>query len=353
MGRKKIVCAIGGMALSLAVAVVSCKKDDSGTPQQGTTPYNLVIPSGLPQMQIPADNQLTVEGVALGRKLFYDPILSGNGKMACATCHNQNFAFTDSTFALSTGIDNVQGTRNSMPLFNLGYQKKFFWDGGAADLESQVIGPIQNPVEMHATLPDVIGKLNAHAEYPALFKKAFGIDNITTAYLMRAIAQFERTMISGNSKFDKYKRGEATLTAQETNGMALFQDEAKGDCNHCHSLGSTFSDFEFRNNGVDSIYADAGRYKITLLGSDSGKFKTPSLRNIALTAPYMHDGRFTTLQQCLNHYNTGFHYSANLDANLQTAVKGRMSQQDMADIIAFLQTLTDNEFIADPRFKKP
>ena len=351
MGRKKIACAIGALAMSIIIAVGSCKKDD-GVSYQGTTPYNLVIPSGLPQMQIPADNQLTVEGVALGKKLFYDPILSGNGKMACGNCHNQHFAFTDSIFALSTGIDNVKGTRNAMPLFNLGYQKKFFWDGGAADLESQVIGPIQNPVEMHAALPDVIGKLNASSEYPALFKTAFGIDNITTPYLMKAIAQFERTMVSGNSNFDKYKRGETNLTAQEMNGMTLFSDEAKGDCNHCHSLGSTFSDFEFRNNGVDSIYSDPGRYKITLHGTDSGKFKTPSLRNIALTAPYMHDGRFTTLQQCLDHYNTGFHYSANLDANLQIAVKGRMTKQDMDDIIAFLQTLTDNDFATDTRFKK-
>ena len=337
----------------MIVAVVSCKKDDTGSPQQGPTPYTLAIPKGLPQMQIPVDNPLTVEGIALGRRLFYDPILSGNQRMACGSCHNQSFAFTDSTLALSMGIDNLPGVRNSMPLFNLGYQRKFFWDGGAADLESQVIGPIQNPVEMHAVLGDVIGRLNAHSEYPALFRQAFGTDKITTALLMKAIAQFERTMVSGNSKFDKYKRGEASLTAQEANGMALFEDEAKGDCNHCHSLGSTFSDFEFRNNGVDSIYADAGRYKITLLGSDSGKFKTPSLRNIALTAPYMHDGRFKTLQECLNHYNTGFHYSPTLDPVLASTVKGRMSAQDMADIIAFLQTLTDTEFTDNPAFKKP
>jgi cytochrome c peroxidase len=333
--------------------MVSCKKDDNSNPQQGPTPYTLAIPKGLPQMQIPADNPLTVEGIALGRRLFYDPILSGNQRMACGSCHNQNFAFTDSTLALSIGIDNLPGVRNSMPLFNLGYQRKFFWDGGAADLESQVIGPIQNPVEMHAVLGDVIGRLNAHSDYPSLFKQAFGTDKITSALLMKAIAQFERTMVSGNSKFDRYKRGETTLTAQEANGMALFEDEAKGDCNHCHSLGSTFSDFEFRNNGVDSIYADPGRYKITLLGSDSGKFKTPSLRNIALTAPYMHDGRFKTLQECLNHYNTGFHYSPTLDPVLASTVKGRMSNQDMADIVAFLNTLSDTEFTANPAFKKP
>ena len=355
MQSKKIICTAMVAALFCAVAIVSCKKDDTtDTPvEPGPTPYTLTIPQGLPQMQIPAENPLTVEGIALGRRLFFDPILSGNQTMSCGSCHNQAFAFTDSTLQFSVGIDNIPGTRNSMPLFNLGYQKKFFWDGGAADLESQVIGPIENPVEMHAMLGDVIARLNAHSEYPALFKKAFGVDKIASLHLMRAIAQFERTMLSGNSKFDKYKRGEASLSAQEMSGMALFETEAKGDCNHCHSLGSTFSDFEFRNNGVDSIYADPGRYKITLNPSDSGKFKTPSLRNIALTAPYMHDGRFATLEQCLEHYNTGFRYSPTLDPTLQASVKGRMNTQEMADITAFLKTLTDEEFIRNPRFKKP
>lgn len=353
MLRNKIMRLGLATAMALTAAAVSCKKDGDNDVQQGPAPYTLDIPKGLPQMQIPADNPLTVEGVALGRRLFYDPILSGNQTMACASCHKQEYGFTDSTLAVSLGIDKVPGVRNSMPLFNLGYQRKFFWDGNAPDLENQVVGPIQNPLEMHAVLADVIARLNTHPDYPALFKKAFNTDKITAEYLMKAVAQFERTMISGNSKFDKYKRGEATLTAQEMNGMSLFEDEMKGDCNHCHSLGSTFSDFEFRNNGVDSIYADPGRNKVTLLGSDSGKFKTPSLRNIALTAPYMHDGRFKTLQECLDHYNTGFHYSPTLDPVLKTAVKGRMSAQEMADIIAFLNTLTDEDFTRDPRFKKP
>lgn len=354
MQRNKLFCTAIATAAFLLVVIASCKKDDSETPpvQTGTTPYNLVIPKGLPQMQIPADNPLTVEGVALGKKLFFDPILSGNMTMSCGSCHNQTYAFTDSTNQFSKGIDNVLGTRNSMPLFNLGYQKKFFWDGGAADMESQVIGPIENPVEMHAVLSEVIERLNQHTEYPKLFKQAFGIDKITSMYLMRAVAQFERTMVSGNSKFDQYKRGEAILTAQERNGMLLFEDESKGDCNHCHFMGSTFSDFEFRNNGVDSIYTDPGRYKITLRPSDSGKFKTPSLRNIALTAPYMHDGRFKTLQECMDHYNTDFHYSPTLDPAISAAAKGRMTPQDMADIIAFLHTLTDTKFTVDPAFSK-
>ena len=331
----------------------ACRKDRNPDAPVGPTPYNLVIPAGLPPMPIPANDPMTVEGISLGRKLFYDPILSGNRTMSCASCHNQAYAFTDSARQHSIGIDGISGPRNAMNLVNLGWQKKFFWDGGAADMESQVLGPIQNPIEMHETLANAIRKLNADTLYPTLFKQAFGGDSINTNMLMMAIAQFERTMISGDSKYDKYKRGEAALTAQELRGMNLFEDPDKGDCTHCHVMGSTFSDFEFRNNGVDSIYGDAGRYRITLNGADSGKFKTPSLRNIALTAPYMHDGRFTTLQQCLDHYNTGFHYARHLDPVLAVQTKGRMNAQEMTDIITFLNTLTDTAFINNPAFKKP
>lgn len=352
ISRSKLTLTIAGI-LGIITVFNACKKDKDPDAFAGGTPYPLVTPAGLPQMVIPANNPLTVEGVALGRKLFYDPILSGNNTQSCASCHRQLHSFTDSSLQFSIGIDGIAGERNGMPIVNLGYQKKFFWDGGAADLESQVIGPIQNPVEMHANLADVIHKLNTHAEYPALFKKAFGTDTISTPLLMKAIAQFERTLVSGNSRYDMYVLGRATLNAQELRGLELYQSATSGDCVHCHTLGGTFSDFEFRNNGVDSIYSDAGRYRITLNGSDSGKFKTPSLRNIALTAPYMHNGRFATLQQCLDHYNTGFHYSPQLDPVLATQAKGRMTAQDMQDIIAFLNTLTDTAFIHNAGFSKP
>jgi cytochrome c peroxidase len=237
-----------------------------------------------------------------------------------------------------------------MPLINLGWQTKFFWDGGANGLESQVIGPITNPIEMHETLANVVAKLNATAEYPELFKAAFGSAEASSQNIMRAIAQFERTLISGNSKYDQYMRGETFLSSQELNGLSLFTDMEKGDCSHCHSLGSTFSDFEFRNTGLDSIPVDEGRYLITLNQGDRGKFKTPSLRNVELTAPFMHDGRFQTLLECVQHYNTGFRYSANLDPNLSFALKGRMTQQEMEDLVAFMKTLTDEEFVNNPAF---
>jgi cytochrome c peroxidase len=341
---KKLVVAI---VFVFPLLFVACDKCEDETP--AATPYTLVIPQGLPPMNIPSNNPLTVEGIALGKRLFYDPILSANNTQSCASCHIQENGFAE-TSQYSTGIDGIEGNRNAMPLINLGWQTKFFWDGGANGLESQVIGPITNPIEMHETLANVVAKLNATAEYPELFKAAFGSAEASSQNIMRAIAQFERTLISGNSKYDQYMRGEALLTAQELNGKALFENMEKGDCVHCHSMGSTFSDFEFRNTGLDSIPVDEGRYLITLNQGDRGKFKTPSLRNVELTAPFMHDGRFQTLLECVQHYNTGFRYSANLDPNLSFAVKGRMTQQEMEDLVAFMKTLTDEEFVNNPAF---
>lgn len=337
-----------GLYILIFTAILASCKPEVEEPVYGT-PYTLVIPQGLPTMAIPDNNPMTYEGIALGKKLFYDPILSGDNTQSCASCHLQINGFTDPN-QFSTGIDGVQGNRNAMPLINLGWQTKFFWDGGANGLESQVLGPITNPIEMHEDLANAIAELSADADYPSLFKAAFGTEEITSQSIMRAIAQFERTLISGNSKYDKYMRGEVQLTQQELDGMNLFSDMDKGDCVHCHVMGSTFSDFEFRNTGLDSIYADAGRYIITLNENDRGKFKTPSLRNIELTAPYMHDGRFQTLLECVQHYNTGFHYSQNLDPNLFFATKGRMTIQEMEAIVAFMKTLTDTEFITNPAF---
>lgn len=343
------------LSVVLFTSLHSCKPDPAFYSADGHahTHYNLNIPDGLPAMTIPADNPQTVEGVTLGRKLFYDRILSANNTMSCASCHQFKNYFVDSNKQFSTGIDQIKGTRNSMPLFNIGYSGKFFWDGGAADLESQVVGPITNPVEMHETMENVLHKLQLHPEYPGLFKKAFGTDIITSKMVMQAVAQFERTLLSANSKFDRWKRGEVSFTAQETRGLNLFLDGNKGDCVHCHTYGSTFTDFEFRNTGLDSIPVDLGRARITLKKEDEGKFKTPSLRNIEMTSPYMHDGRFTTLRQCIEHYNKHFKYTDNLAPELKTAVKGRMNENEIDDLIAFLQTLTDHDFITHTEFDQP
>jgi cytochrome c peroxidase len=344
---------IQSLLLSLYLVGSSCKENDPIEKTNGPTPYTLQIPSSLPALPIPPDNPLTVEGVSLGRKLFYDPILSGNNLQSCGSCHNQSHGFTDNNRSFSIGIDGIAGQRNSMPLFNLGYANGFFWDGGAATMESQVVGPITNPIEMHEDLSTCISELQSDSLYPGLFKKAFATDSITVSLVMKSIAQFERTLISGNSRYDRYMKGQATLTQQELNGKNLFEDFSKGDCVHCHTLGRNFSDFTYRNNGLDSIPSDSGRAKITLNPNDIGKFKVPSLRNIEVTAPYMHDGRFTDLHQVLEHYNTGFHYPTNLDPNIRLAVKGRMTQQDMDDIVAFLKTLTDPDFLSNPAFGHP
>jgi cytochrome c peroxidase len=336
----------------LTMVAASCNRCKDQPEEQQATPYTLEIPESLPPMSIPSSNPLTVEGIALGRKLFYDPILSGDNTQSCSNCHIQSSGFAESS-QHSTGIDGIQGNRNAMPIINLGYQPNFFWDGGATDLESQALGPVTNPIEMHDTWANAVNELRNHADYPTLFKQAFGIDQITSQYVVKAIAQFERTLISGNSKYDRYAAGQESLTNQELLGLQIFTDPMKGDCNHCHVLGSTFSDFEYRNTGLDSIAVDEGRFIITWNNSDKGKFKTPSLRNIEVTAPYMHDGRFMTLLECVEHYNTGFHYSPNLDANLYTAVKGRMTLTEMEAVVAFMKTLTDHEFLSNPKFAAP
>ncbi len=351
MGKQKIII----LLFAIFIWIYACKKDlavNNNIENPEPTPYPFISPLGLPPMPIPADNPLTVEGVALGRKLFYDPILSANNTQSCASCHRQQYAFTDSTLQFSVGITGAMGTRNAPALINLGWEKKFFWDGGAATLEDQVIGPITNPLEMHDTLTRVIEKLQ-HSAYPALFKKAFGTDSITTKLLMKAIAQFERTMVSANSKYDQFVQKKVMLNESEWRGLQLFQDGNKGDCNHCHVVGSTFTDFDYKNNGLDSVFKDEGRYRITLNPADMGKFKTPTLRNIALTAPYMHDGRFKTLGEVIDFYNSGFHYSPTLDVNISLIAKDRLTPLDKADLIAFLNTLTDQDFVNDPRFSKP
>jgi len=330
-----------------------CKKenpiDTSGFP----TAFLFLTPSNLPEVSIPENNPMTVEGIALGRKLFYDPILSGTNTLSCGSCHQQEHGFTDNNRQFSLGTQGEVGVRNAMPLFNLAYDRHFFWDGGANDLESQVAGPITNPIEMNQDIGVLLGELNGHPFYPTLFKNAFGSLPITSNMLLKAIAQFERTIITSNSKFDKYMRNEVAFSDAELRGMNLFSDMQKGDCNHCHSLGGTFTDYDFRNTGLDSVYADQGRYVITGLPSDIGKFKTPSLRNIAVTSPYMHDGRFTTLTECVEHYNTGFYATQNLDPVLASSQKNRLNSSEIADIVAFLNTLTDTDFLNNPNFKKP
>ena len=345
--------------LSVALFVFACKKDKddddvTDTPYQ-TTPYTIETPPGFPAMNIPADNPITVEGVALGRKLFYDKILSGNNTQSCASCHNQALSFTDNGTQFSTGITGAIGTRNAQPLINLGYNLHYFWDGRGTTLEEQILEPVSNPIEMHLSWNEAAAKLNANSTYVNEFKNAFGISTIDSSYVVKAIAQFIRTMISYNSKLDKRLRNEISLTPSELNGYVIYVTE-RGDCFHCHNIdaGRLMTDNLFHNNGLDSVFTDLGRGAITGNAFDYGKFLTPTLRNIALTAPYMHDGRFQTLEEVVEHYNSGGKASSTVDPLMKHVGTGlNLSNQEKADLVAFLKTMTDTSFINDTRFRSP
>lgn len=332
------------------------------TPSSTPTPTQIEIPKtfsqNLPAPLIPSNNPLTEEGVELGRRLFFDRILSGDGSQACATCHDPRLAFTD-TNQFSVGIDGLQGDRNSMPIFNIAwnYSEKFFWDGRSISAEDQAFGPVVNPIEMHNTWPNAVSALQNHPRYPDLFLAAFGTTAIDSVLVSKAIAQFERTLVSGNSKFDKFLLGETSLTPSEINGFNVFMTEEGGDCFHCHGNAANplWTDNTFRNNGLDATFTDLGLGKVTGDPADNGKFKTPSLRNLIYTAPYMHDGRFATLDEVLDHYSTGVKLSSTIDPDMQFSGQGgvQMTPQEKADLKAFLLTLTDPDFINNPAYQPP
>jgi len=304
-----------------------------------------------PQVQLPADNPLTEEGVALGRQLFHDARLSINQTQSCASCHDQTRAFAD-VRRFSLGAQQQMGKRNAMPLFNLAWQPAFFWDGRAATLRKQVLMPIQDAHEMNETLPKVIAKLSADPECRQAFAKAFGSAEVTTDRIAKALEQFLLTLVSQESRFDRAARKVAELTESEKRGLQLFVtefDPKRGlrgaDCFHCHG-GTLFASQSFASNGLELAEDDLGRMAVTQNAADRGKFKTPSLRNVALTAPYMHDGRFTTLEEVVEHYSSGVRRSATLDPNLAKHPEAgiQLTVQEKADLVAFLKTLTDESF---------
>ncbi|RNI26330.1 cytochrome-c peroxidase [Rufibacter latericius] len=355
---------------AMVLLVAGCSQESSPIETEpeylGPKPYNLEFPGrfGAPKA-IPADNPLTEEGVQLGRMLFYEKALSANNTMSCGSCHKQEFAFTDGQ-AVSKGVDGIAGTRSAMSLANLLWVSRFNWDGGPTSLEEQAIIPLESPIELHQNLSLAVTKLQGTEKYPALFEKALGKGPVTKENLLKALSQFTRTLISSNSKFDRYQEGKENLTVDELLGMRLFLTHPDpniglrgGNCGDCH--GGTLQTFHtFHNNGLDANPIDAGRWLITGLESDRGKFRTPSLRNVALTAPYMHDGRFKTLEEVLDHYNEHIDMTnPNLDPLIEEArnefggAKLGLTTTEKRQIIAFLHTLTDETFIKDPRFSDP
>lgn len=335
--------------------VAACNKDQPSAPDEiyNPTPFELIVPHGFPDMEIPENNPMTVEGISLGRLLFYDSILSGNNTQSCGSCHAPAFNFTDNGKRFSEGISGAIGTRNAQAVINIGWMAELFWDGRASGVESQALGPVPNPIEMHLKWTDAMIKLNGHPDYPDLFFKAFGTRLIDSVLVVKAIAQFERTMISSNSKWDKYLRGEVSLSQAEAHGFEIFFTE-KGDCFHCHAT-ILFADNLPHNNGLDSEFVDLGYGEITKNPNDNGKFKTPTLRNISFSAPYMHDGRFETLEEVIDFYSEGVQYSPTIDPLMKKVNQGgvKLTDQEKHSLIAFIKTLTDTAFIYNPEFSNP
>jgi len=358
---------------------VACSKDDASPPlpkddsssgmcaiNTGVgTPYQLEKPFFFPQPILPADNPLTEEGIELGRFLFWDKRLSRNNTISCGSCHFPSSSFSDDK-SKSFGLYGDQTRRNSMALVNLAWNTSFFWDGRAHTLEEQLLEPIENPIEMDFTWREVVEVIGADEEYQELFTDAFGSPCVDSIRITYAMAQFIRTMVSADSDFDRATYGPEILDAQVQRGLELFLAEGGdpnvftggqrgGDCFHCHGGSLTlFTDQGFHNNGLDSVFTDLGRAEVDGSPLSEGKFKTPTLRNIAYTAPYMHDGRFGTLREVVEHYNTGGHFSSTIDPLMKFQGVGLgLSDQDIDDLVAFLESLTDDAFINNPDFQDP
>lgn len=332
----------------LLSTMLACRKTEPKT----TTAYELVRPYKFPLLAFPEDSLLTKEGIQLGRMLFYDPILSGDSTMSCATCHQQKDGFSDKR-KFSIGIDGSVGDRQAMPIINIAWMNALFWDGRAKNATIQALEPVENPLEMKANWGVVVDKLKRHATYPALFDKAFPDQEITKDLAAEAIAMFQKTLISSNSKFDLFLKGQYQLSPAEQRGYDLFFSE-QADCFHCHS-GALATDMQFHNNGLDAVPTDRGLERITKNPNDRGKFKTPTLRNIAKTAPYMHDGRFSTLDEVLDFYSEGVQVSPTTDALMEFAHEGgvHLTAQEKADLKAYLLLFTDEDFLTNPDFGSP
>ncbi len=342
------------------ISFSSCAKDpDLDLPIRSCgTPYSVEIPAGTPPMPIPDDNPMTVEGIELGRHLFYEKMLSGDSTQACAGCHLQSKAFADVN-KFSIGIDGFAGTRNAMPIANLGWSEKFFWDGKANSLEELVLFPIQSEVEMHESVFRAVNKLQKSEKYPRMFFQAFCDSAITVETMSKAIAQFMRSIVSFNYRSNPVL-GKDFRNSIQQQGLDVFEDETKGDCFHCHTLTTFTTTFDFANNGLNEDPSlDPGLATQTGDPNDVGKFKIPSLLNLRHTAPYMHDGRFQTIREVVDFYDTGFHVSPTVSIDISKHAKDGKpvprlwTEQEKLALIAFLNTLEDTALINNPAWSDP
>lgn len=333
-----------GLAISLAYLVGSCRK------QEGREELNWMeqsIPQGFPQpLYYFQGNPLSEEGFELGRKLFYDGILSLDGNFPCSSCHQQIGAFGTYEHDRSHGYNGSHTLRNAPALFNLAWQKQFHWDGEFDSFLREAEQPITGHIEMAESFSGVIRKLQADPEYREMFRRVFRTPHIRPELVLKALAQFTGNIVSGNSKYDRYLRGEASFTAQEMNGYQLFQ----ANCASCHPA-PLFTDNTFHNIGlpVDDHLEDFGRMRITNNSADSLLFKTPTLRNVYISSNYMHDGRFNTLAQCINHYRSGVQQGPTLDPLLINGIE--LTNSEVTDLALFLRALTDSSIITNPRYR--
>lgn len=327
----------GKVTLITALGVVLGRSGSGGETLTNSSPTNLIsIPLGLePEFRVPKENPLTPEKVSLGRKLFFDPILSKNQAISCATCHEAGHGFASST-ALPIGVDGHPGRRNAPSLFNRVYAQIFFWDGRSPSLEAQALLPIQSPTEMGTSLDEMITRIRRREEYRQAFGAAFS-DGISAKNLAAALASFERTLLSGNSPVDRFRNGDVpAISISVRQGMWLF--ESRGLCWKCHA-GRNFTDENFHNTGVSwgKSPLDLGRFEFTKEDGDRGRFKTPTLRNVAKTGPYMHDGSVGTLKEVVQFYNRGGSPNPNLDPILRPL---DLSEDDVQNLVSFLDALT-------------
>lgn len=343
------------------VLLFQCSKEEEQA-QYDPTPYVFNTNGDLPDPQLPTDNLLTKEKVNLGRMLFYEKRLSKDLTQSCADCHIQTDGFSDIR-PFSLGVELKEGRRNAMAIFNMAFHNNgFFWDGRAPLLRDQSLRPIQDPLEMNETLPNAISKLKNEKMYRDQFIRAFGSDSIDALKMSLAMEQFMMIIVSHNSKYDKYLKGEVQLNPDEERGMSLFFSESDpvnnlkgGECFHCHN-GFNFTNNDYMNNGLDeeNSFRDLGRFEVTNNNKDKANFKVPSLRNIEVTGPYMHDSRFKTLEEVIEHYNSGVKKSSTTSDLLQQNFNGlNLTSQDISDLVAFLKTLTDPVYLNNPEYKNP
>lgn len=339
----------------LVLLLGACKPEQN---EYKPTPYEFNIPLFFPnQTSIPADNPMTIEGVELGRKLFYDPRLSGReipGEISnCASCHHQENSF-------EAGHPIAEAHHAMLPLVNLAWNTTGLgWNGSVNTLEDMVLAAVTAENEINGDTTQIVNYLQASDDYPTLFLKAFGNNRITFKNVQRAIAQFVRSLVSANSKFDQYLRGETQLSQDELNGYVLFVTEEGADCFHCHGSGTgnaLMTTNLFYCNGLDNTFNDQyDRYSVTLKSIDRGNYKAPTLRNIAVSAPYMHDGRFQTIDQVIDFYSDSVKYSEQISPLMHHVMQGgvRLTEEEKTQLKAFLNTLTDEDFINNPNYAKP